>query len=158
MWPVGVGVFASSAGNFPLQTRVIMHCPVWNPMAVILCHDIWLSNKQIHEGLVGAPTHFSWLPSEGDIDGFLSSENIGLLTPFDETNARSFCATQALTRNDTFLHAKGRPNFCLSLLPALDCPFYGSLVEHMVRCFVQPPCLDVGRTGEVQQIHNAVFL
>lgn len=79
LWPVGVGVFATSpvcGGNIPLQSKVIVTCPVWDPAAVILCHDLWLPQKstQQHQqtSLETAPTHhFSWLPSEGDIDGFV---------------------------------------------------------------------------------------
>lgn len=136
VWPVGVSVFAtrpSCGGNAALQTKVVVHCPVWNPNAIACCHDIWLSQKQSYKGLEGAPTNFSWLPSEGDIDGFLPDDNIGILTPFDEGNSRTFCATQALTRNDDYIKAIGRPDSCLSILPALDCPIYGYLVNQMVR-------------------------
>jgi len=144
LWPIGVGVFATSpvcGGNIPLQTKVIVSCPVWDPTAVILCHDVWLYQKSTKPSslelrqlkVVGAPTHFSWLPSEGDIDGFVPTENIGLLTPYDETNLRTFLATKALTRDDDFLPAMGRPDSCLSILPAGDCPIYGSVIDHMVR-------------------------
>lgn len=134
IWLVGVGVFTTTTrGNVPLRSKVVLHCPVWNPTAVILCNDVWLSSHQSHEGLVGAPTNFSWLPSEGDIDGFLADENIGILTPYDDTDVRTFQGTQALTRDDDFLPGMGRPDSCLSILPSVDCPIYGSLVEHMVQ-------------------------
>jgi hypothetical protein len=141
VWPVGVGVFAVSpfcGGNRPLQTKVTVHCPLWDPTALIRCHDIWFpADRQtgISSTCIsrGGPSHFAWLPSEGDIDGFVPEENIGILTPFNENNERTFRATQALTRDDDFLPAMGRPDSCLTILPALDCPIYGSLMNSMVR-------------------------
>lgn len=139
LWPIGVGVFKMSpvcGGNVPLQTKVVLSCPVWDPAPVRLSRDVWLPHDEtthhFFRGGVGAPTHFSWLPSEGDIDGFLPDQNIAVLQPFDDTNVRSFQATQALARDDDFLSAMGRPDSCLSILPAVDCPIYGSLLEHMM--------------------------
>jgi hypothetical protein len=131
VWPVGVGVFATTARYVPLRSKVVLHCPIWKPQVIVLCQDIWLSDSQSQK--VGAPTHFSWLPSEGDLDGFNPDANIGILTPLDDTNTRTFQGTQALTTNDDFLHGMGRPDSCLSILPSLDCPIYGSFVEQMVR-------------------------
>ncbi|CAB9503736.1 expressed unknown protein [Seminavis robusta] len=125
LWPVGVGVFAVNTGRQPLQTKVIVHSPRWDPVAMEICSDIFRKNNK--------PQYFAWLPSEGDLDGFLPDENIGFIAPFDDNNQRTFCATQALTRNDDFLPAMGRAaSSSLTILPALDCPIYGPLLQHML--------------------------
>lgn len=133
-WPVGVGVFATSpisGGTIPLRTKVVLSVPVWDPNLVTLCHDVWLpSNPQ---KVVGAPTHFSWLPSEGDIDGFVPDHNIGVLSCFDDNNRRTFRAIKALARDDDFLQATGRPDCCLSILPSFDCPIFGFLLRSMIQ-------------------------
>lgn len=142
LWPIGVGVFKTSpvcGGHTPLQTKVVLSCPLWNPAAVLAARDVWLPEKtyphtrQAASVVVGAPTHFSWLPSEGDIDGFDPHQNMAVLQPFNETNIRSFQAAQALSRDDDFLSAMGRTDSCLSILPAVDCPIYGSLLDYMIR-------------------------
>lgn len=149
LWPIGVGVFTTSlGGNIPLQTKVILSSPVWDPIPILLCRNVWLPDEKTRQknssnthafynhnsgnNSVGAPTNFSWLPSEGDIDGLLPDQNMVVVEPYDATNLRTFQATQALTLNDDFLSAMGRPDSCLSLLPDVDCPIYGSLLEHIM--------------------------
>ena len=134
VWPVGAGVFATSplsGGNMPLKTKVVLSVPVWHPSTVTLCHEVWLPHTA--QTVIGAPTNFSWLPSEGDIDGFNPQQNIGVLSCFDDSNHRTFQATKALARDDDFLQAMGKPDCCLSILPTLDCPIFGSLLHALIQ-------------------------
>ena len=150
LWPIGVGVFTTSlGGNIPLQTKVIVSSPVWDPLPIWLCRDVWLPDEETRKkysssnhtfynhnsnnSSVRPPTNFSWLPSEGDMDGFLPDQNMVVVEPLDGTNLRTFQATQALTLNDDFVSAMGRPDSCLSLLPDIDCPIYGPILEHIMR-------------------------
>jgi len=131
LWPIQIGIFTdNSRGTIPLQTRVVLSCPVWDPTAVVKSKH-WLPENKNANTTVSKS--FSWSPEEGDIDGFLPDENLAVIQPLNDTNIRTFNATKALARNRDDFSAMGQYYSYLALLPAVDCPVHGALVNHMIR-------------------------